>query len=114
MTAPTIVAQRAVVTDTKQLTVSTVRIARGYYDTAIFDDSADQRHTGMFLGGFVIDRSSKPSGDRDAAMDIHREALIAARTGEPFPPRGGHGELCAYASGMASRCTCSAKGGGER
>jgi hypothetical protein len=26
---------------------------------------------------------------------------------EPFPPRGGHDNPCAYASGMSSNCTCS-------
>jgi hypothetical protein len=83
MNAPTIVAARVVITDTKELTVSTIRIAADYYDTVIFDDSADKRHAGMLLGGFVIDSSSKRAGDRETAMDNHREALIAARRDEP-------------------------------
>jgi hypothetical protein len=36
--------------------------------------------------------------------------MYAARTEEPFPPRGGHDELCAYVSGMTTRCTCSEGG----
>jgi hypothetical protein len=63
--------------------VSTIRIAADYYDTVIFDDSADKRHAGMLLGGYVIDHSSKRADDREAAMENHREALIAAREQEP-------------------------------
>ncbi|GGV46254.1 hypothetical protein [Streptomyces spectabilis] len=108
---PEIVRQTPVVTDTKNLLVSTVRIGGGYYDTVIFDENSDKRHAGFFLGEYVINRSSKTAGSRDAAMDVHREALYTARTEEPFPPRDGHDALCAYASGMTSRCTCSAEGG---
>ncbi|MFE1109656.1 hypothetical protein ACFW5U_27735 [Streptomyces rochei] len=106
-TFPRIVRQTPVVTDVKQLTVSTVQVAPRYYDTVVFDDSTDKKHDGWFIGGFVINKSSKRRPTRDAAMDDHREALHAARTEEPFPPRGGHDELCAYVSGMTSRCTCS-------
>jgi hypothetical protein len=42
-------------------------------------------------------------------MDDHREALYAARTEEPFPPRGGHDATCAYVSGMTTRCTCASE-----
>jgi hypothetical protein len=108
---PEIVRQTPVVTDGKQLTVSTIRIKRGYYDTVIFDESGDKRHAGFFLGGYVINKSSKKAGSREAAMDDHREALYAARTEEPFPPRGGHDATCAYISGMTTRCTCSTEGG---
>jgi hypothetical protein len=111
---PEIVRQTPVKTGTKQLTVSTIRIKRGYYDTVIFDDSPGKEHTGQMLGGFVIDQSSKRADTREAAMDDHREALYAARTEEPFPPRGGHDELCAYVSGMTTRCTCSTEGGDVR
>ncbi|ELP66015.1 hypothetical protein ACOT81_38600 [Streptomyces sp. WI04-05B] len=76
---PTIVARRAVVTDTLQLTVSTIRIARDNYATVIFDDSPDKRHSGKVVGGYVIDSSSKRALDRESAMDQHREALIAIR-----------------------------------
>ncbi|MFF2502130.1 hypothetical protein ACFVTY_01855 [Streptomyces sp. NPDC058067] len=109
--APTIVAQRQVVTESKQLTVSTIRIAADYYDTVIFDDSADKRHAGMSLGGYVIDSSSKRATDREAAMDQHREALIAARTEEPWPPNGGHDVDCAYVGGIGPNCNCSPAGG---
>lgn len=84
---PEIVRQTPVVTDGKQLTVSTIRIKRGYYDTVIFDDSSDKRHTGQMLAGFVIDQSSKRADTREAAMDDHREALYAARTEFPKAPQ---------------------------
>lgn len=75
---PEIVRQTPIVTDTVQLTVSTVRIRRGYYDTVVFDDSPNRQHAGMVLAGFVIDESSKRAETREAAMDQHREALVAA------------------------------------
>lgn len=87
MTAPTIVAQRPVIADDKQLTVSTIRIAADYYDTVIFDDSPDKRHVGMVIGGYIIDKSSKRATDREAGMENHREALIAARTETPREAR---------------------------
>lgn len=104
---PRIVRQTPVATGTKQLTVSTVQVAPRYYDTVVFDDSGDKQHDGWSIGGFVINQSSKRQPTREAAMDDHREALHAARTEEPFPPRGGHDELCAYVSGMTTRCTCA-------
>jgi hypothetical protein len=84
---PEIVRQTPVVTDTKDLLVSTVRIGGGYYDTVVFDESSDKRHAGFFLGGYVINKSSKKAGNREAAMDDHREALYAARTEEPKAPQ---------------------------
>jgi hypothetical protein len=105
-TFPRIVRQTPVKGDGVALTVSTVQVAPRHYNTAIFDDSADKRHVGWLIGGFAIDESSKRSATREAAMDNHREALYAARTEEPFPPRGGHGELCAYAGGIGPNCTC--------
>lgn len=71
------------------LTVSTIQIAPRYYDTVVFDDSADKRHDGWLIGGYVINHSSKRVETRDAAMDEHREALYAARTEVPLPPSGG-------------------------
>ncbi|MBQ1164237.1 hypothetical protein KBZ21_40265, partial [Streptomyces sp. A73] len=41
-----------------------------------------------FIDGFTINKSSKRAENRDDAMETHREALYAARTEEPFPPRG--------------------------
>jgi hypothetical protein len=73
--------------DEMALTVSTVQIAPGYYDTVVFDDSADKRHDGWLIGGFVINKSSKRAETREAAMDQHREALYAARTEEPKAPQ---------------------------
>jgi len=68
------------------LTVSTVQIAPRYYDTVVFDDSADKRHDGWLIGGFVINKSSKRAESREAAMEQHREALYAARTETPKTP----------------------------
>jgi hypothetical protein len=83
MNAPTTVAVRSVIADGKELTISTIRIAADYYDTAIFDDSADKKHRGMLLGGYVIDSSSKRATDRDTGMDNHREAILAAQHETP-------------------------------
>lgn len=69
--------------DELALTVSTVQIAPRYYDTVVFDDSADKRHNGWLIGGYVIDKSNKRAETREAAMDDHREALYAARTEFP-------------------------------
>lgn len=107
---PEIVRQTPVKSATLNVTVSTIRIKRGYYDTVIFDNHEDKRHVGWFLGEYVVDHSSKRAETREAAMDQHREALYTARTEEPFPPRGGHDEMCAYVSGMTTRCTCSEAG----
>lgn len=85
---PEIVRQTPVVTDGAQLTVSTIRIAPSNYDTAVFDDSTDNRHNGWWLGGFVIDKSSKHAATRAAAMDDHREAVHAAHTTQPKHPAG--------------------------
>ena len=89
MSAPTVVAVQSVGTATHELTVSTVRIAAGYYDTVVFDDSTDRRHQGWSIGGFVIDKSSKRSGDRETAMELHRAALLALREETPQRPATG-------------------------
>jgi hypothetical protein len=90
---PKTVRTTKVTSDTVNLTVSTVQIARDYYDTVVFDDSAEKRHHGMMLRGhehegrrygpYVIDESSERADTREAAMDQHREALYAARTEQP-------------------------------
>lgn len=66
-------------TDDRHLLVSTVKIAPGYYDTVVFDDSDDRRHRGKTVGGFVIDHSSKRDDTRDEAMNTHRALFLAAR-----------------------------------
>jgi hypothetical protein len=73
--------------DEMALTVSTVQIAPRYYDTVVFDDSADKRHDGWLIGGYVINKSSKRTETREAAMDDHREALYEARTETPKAPQ---------------------------
>lgn len=85
LSVPTTVACRSVRVDGKELVVSTIRIAADYYDTVIFDVSSDKKHSGQLLGGYVIDKSSKRAGDREAAMEQHREALIAGREEQPRP-----------------------------
>jgi len=86
MSIPQVVAQRPVIAGDKEMTVSTIRIAADYYDTVIFDDSPDKRHSGMVIGGYVIDSSSKRALNRDAAMENHRDALIAIREEAPKEP----------------------------
>ena len=80
---PEIVRQSPVKGEGLALTVSTVKVANNYYDTVIFDDSVDGRHDGWLIGGFVINKSSKPATTREDAMEQHREALYAARTEQP-------------------------------
>lgn len=92
-TFPKVVRQTPVTGDGVALTVSTVQIARNYYDTVVFDDSAAKRHHGMVLAGhehegrkygpYVIGRTNERAETREAAMDQHREALYAARTETP-------------------------------
>lgn len=89
--APEIVRQSSVATDTKQLTVSTIRIRRGCYETVVFDDSTDKRHSGWTIGGLVIDQQQRRADTRDEAMEHHREALYAARTEEPKSQRAAAG-----------------------
>lgn len=98
MSFPKIVRQTPVKNgDEMALTVSTVQIARNYYSTVVFDDSADKRHVGMVLAGhehegrkygpYVIDHSNERASTREAAMEHHREALYAARTETPKAPK---------------------------
>lgn len=92
MTAPETVRITEVRTGTKNLTVSTIKVGRGYYDTVIFDNHPDKRHTGKLLpahedegrryGPYVIDKLNIRSDTREQAMDQHREALYAARVEE--------------------------------
>lgn len=73
-----------VTTDTRDLTVSTIKIGFRCYDTVVFDDSTDKRFAGMVLAGrYVIDKTNVRSDTREEAMDAHREALHAARA-EPL------------------------------
>jgi hypothetical protein len=88
-----IVRQSPVKSDGVDLLVSTVKIGPGYYDTVVFDESPDKRHTGKHLAGhenegrtygpWIIDKLNVRSETREAAMDQHREALYAARTEPP-------------------------------
>jgi hypothetical protein len=88
-----IIRQTPVKTDTKDLLVSTIKIAPDYYDTVVFDESDDKRHRGKrlpgheheghYYGPYVIGASSEGATTREKGMDHHREALYAARTEEP-------------------------------
>lgn len=83
--------------DELALTVSTLQIAPGYYDTVVFDDSVDKsaagkvlpshEHEGRTFGPYVIDSTNHRADTRDAAMEQHREALYAARTESPREPQ---------------------------
>jgi hypothetical protein len=78
-----LIAETAVVTDTKQFTVSTVRIDVGSYSTIVFDDSDDKRHHGMRLGNYWIVGWGQQSGTLDGALAQHQEAVDAAYTEKP-------------------------------
>jgi len=79
----TTIARTPVVSDTKQLTVSTVRISPGHYETVIFDDSPDQQHHLRLLGSYEINYTAVSASAREDAMELHREAVYVARTEEP-------------------------------
>ena len=88
-----IVRQTPVKSGTKNLLVSTIKIAPNYYDTVVMDESDDRRHQGKVLPGhehdgrqygpYVIGATNEHAPTREAAMDQHREALYASRTEEP-------------------------------
>ena len=88
-----IVRQSPVKSGAKILLVSTIRISRTRYDTAVMDESPDKRHVGKWLpahehegrqyGPYLIGGGSEWATTREQAMDHHREALYAARTEEP-------------------------------
>lgn len=69
--------------------------AYGYEDFAAFckQNSENQARTWAERNDMVI----QPREDESTVK-------------EPFPARGGHAELCAYVSGMTTRCTCSEGG----
>jgi hypothetical protein len=80
-----------------QLIVWTTRIAHGYWQTVIVDDSEDRRHEGMVLAGhecegrtfgpWTIGEFTVLVSTHDDAMEQHREALHAARTTTPKAPQ---------------------------
>jgi hypothetical protein len=69
------------------LTVSTIQVGFRAYETAVFDDTPGKRLEGWTLGNIVIETSREKASTRDEAMDQHREALYAARTEMPRPPK---------------------------
>jgi hypothetical protein len=79
--------ETTVATDVKELTVSTVLLdpASSSYSTTIFDDSADRRHHEMRLGEDWVIGWGQQMGTRQAALDMHREAVHAACSEEPRP-----------------------------
>lgn len=68
--------------DNRNLTVSTIKLGFRRYETVIFDNHTDNRHAGKTIGGYVINNSQKLAATREQAMEDHREALYAARTGQ--------------------------------
>lgn len=70
----------------RDLTVETVILEQGDYSTRVVDTSGDKRHSGMKVGGWVIDVMHVPAANREAAMSSHREAVRAA-TYEQIEPR---------------------------
>lgn len=79
---PQTVRKTPVQTSTRSLTVSTVKLGPNYYDTVVFDDSPDKRHHGKRLGSWVIGHTNRRKDTREEAMDVHREAALAARDEE--------------------------------
>jgi hypothetical protein len=79
--------ETAVVTGVKKLTVSTVLLdpASSSYTTTVFDDSDDREHHEMRLGDDWVVGWGQQVGTRQAALDMHREAVHAARSEEPRP-----------------------------
>ena len=69
------------------LVVSTIQVGFRAYETAVFDDTPGKRLEGWTLDGRIIEHTVDKASTRDEAMDQHREALYAARTGTPHPPR---------------------------
>jgi len=87
-----------------------------------------QASTGVLAGGFAVPGDypqhpyssyglSRAVGVEPPAKDVAHTALGDARWAKAvydriaFPYRGGHGEACAYAGGISSRCTCVQVGG---
>lgn len=80
--------------DAWALVVSTVQVGFRAYDTVIFDDTTEKRLEGWLIDGRVIERTVEKASTREEAMEQHREALYAARTGTPRSPRShAHAEL---------------------
>ena len=69
------------------LTVSTIQVGFRAYETTVFDDTPDKRLEGWLLGERVIETTVDKASTREEAMDQHREALYAARTETPRPPK---------------------------
>lgn len=70
----------------RDLTVETVSLEQGEYGTRVVDNTGDQRHSGMKVGGWVINGVYMPTSNWEAAMSSHREAVRAA-TYEQIEPR---------------------------
>lgn len=67
------------------LTVSTIQVGFRAYETAVFDDTPDKRLEGWTIDSIVIETSRERAATREEAMEHHREALYAVRTGTPRP-----------------------------
>jgi hypothetical protein len=86
VSVPEIIARTRVTTDEVDVTVSTIRIADDYYDTAIFDEHSTKRDHGKKLGRWVIGHSSERTQTRAAADAMHETAVATAYERRPVTP----------------------------
>ncbi|MFE9003046.1 hypothetical protein ACFYOY_13035 [Streptomyces sp. NPDC007875] len=70
----------------RDLTVETVSLEGGEYGTRVVDNTGDQRHSNMTVGGWVINGMYAPTGNWMAAMNCRRDAVCAA-TYKQIEPR---------------------------
>ncbi|WP_063856833.1 MazG-like family protein [Streptomyces cyaneogriseus] len=71
------------------------------------EDVADELCDVIITAMVALVSIAEGNPDDILAAKLAKVEKRAARTEEPFPPRGGHDATCAYVSGMTSRCTCS-------
>lgn len=77
------IARTRVTTADVDVTVSTIRLADDYYDTAVIDAHHDKRDHGKKLGTFIIGESSIRSTNPDDGMWVHETTVNMARTRRP-------------------------------
>jgi hypothetical protein len=83
---PESIARTRVITTEVDVTVSTVRIADDYYDTAILDEHPNKRDHGKKLGRWVIGKSSERTLTPADADAMHKTAVATAYERRPITP----------------------------